>query len=95
MFKIYSQIKLKNLEMYNKLKILTQSVEYTIDASEKRNDYLVEFSNPKIVLKQSSNRVLFISDKAAVILDEFGQAVTVWGTKEFNSTLLLILNTFN
>jgi len=47
--------------------------------------------NPAVVLEQPSRRFLYLSQQGAVVLDDAGQAVTVWKRADFNAANETIL----
>ncbi len=48
--------------------------------------------SPRVVLQQSNGKYLYLTDQAAVVLDQSGAVVTVWTRAEFESKILSILN---
>jgi RHS repeat-associated protein len=47
--------------------------------------------NPSVVVKQAGGRTLYLTRDAAVVLDESGQAVTVWGSAQHSGKTLDLL----
>jgi hypothetical protein len=62
-----------------------------ITRAVKSTDVLNTVRNPLVKLQQSNGKMLYLSETAAVVLNKAGEAVTIYGKANFDSTILNLL----
>lgn len=66
-------------------------VNSAINRRVKPDVILETLRTPRVVLEQSRGRFLYLSDKAAIVLDRNGKAITAYGRNNFDDTVLDVL----
>ncbi len=73
-------------------KLSTHTLNELADRGGSLTDIQTTVENPLIVLRQSDGRILYLSDKAVVVLDQMGTVVTSYPATRFDATIRGILD---